>query len=76
MTELALTEWLNSRETQALRVYLRRRQALALERFLGGLPVDPVMQGRAAALHELETLLGRTPEDIQKTFETVLREPR
>jgi hypothetical protein len=34
----------------------------------GGQPVDPVAQGRAAALHDLEKILTSSPEDVRQTF--------
>lgn len=74
MRETDLTEWLANPATRTLVAYLRRKQAATLQRFLAGLPVDPLMQGQAAALHELEKLLTAPPDDVRKTFETTLRE--
>lgn len=74
MQEVALTEWLNSRGTQLLLVALRQRRAPTMAAFLAGQPVDLVTQGRAAALHELETLLTSRPDAVRKAFETALKE--
>jgi len=74
MQEAALTEWINSPETQHLVALLRRRRASAVQTFLAGQPVDPVTQGRAAELHELEKLLASPVEKIREVFETALRE--
>jgi hypothetical protein len=70
MSQLVLTEWLNSRETAALVAFLRRRRGAAVQTFLAGQPVDLVTQGRAAALHEIETLLSGRPEHVKQVFET------
>ncbi len=70
----ALTEWLNSPGTQALRAYLRHRKNPVLSSFLAGSPVQPEAQGRAAAFHELETLLAMPSDEVGKIFETALRE--
>lgn len=74
MSEVVLTEWLNSRETKLLLVCLRHRRAATLRQFLAGQVVDPVTQGRAAALHELEALLTSPPEQVKQVFETASRE--
>lgn len=74
MREADLTEWLANPATKTLVAYLRRKQAATLQRFLAAQPVDPVTQGQAAALHELEKLLTSSPDDVRKTFETTLRE--
>ena len=71
-----LTEWLTSPETRVLVHYLRRRQAGTLQTFLSGQPVDPLMQGRAAALHELEQLLTQPADYVRKIFETALKEQK
>lgn len=76
MPELALTEWLASRETQLLRAALQRRVAEVTQVFLAGNPVDPNRQGVAAAFHELEKLLGRPAEDVAKVFNNTLKEQK
>lgn len=76
MSEADLTAWLNSPETRMLAVYLRRRKAETVQTFLLGQPVDPVKQGRAAALHELEQLLASPAANVQMTFEVAIREQR
>lgn len=76
MQEAVLTDWINSQGTQLLLVYLRRRKAETLKTFLQGQPVDPVHQGRAAALHELETLLLLPADDVKKVFEAALKEQK
>lgn len=74
MRETDLTEWLVNPATKTLVAYLRRKQAVTLQRFLAAQPVDPVTQGQAAALHDLEKLLTSSSDDVRKTFETTLRE--
>jgi hypothetical protein len=64
MREQALTEWLNSQETQALIHYLRRRRAPIVNQFLAGMQITQMSQGRAQALYELETLFARPAEEI------------
>ncbi len=71
-----LTEWLNSPETKTLVVYLRRRKAETLQAFLTGELVHPIRQGRLAALHELETLLLSSPDEVKQVFEMALKEQK
>ena len=71
MQEMALTEWLGSKETQALRVYLRRKVSVATQEFLQGRPVDPMTQARAAACHELDLLLSQPLDKIREVFNQV-----
>lgn len=73
MQEAALTEWLRSRGTQLLLVYLRHRQATVLRTFLQGHPVTPTDQGRVAALHELETLLAGPAEQAERVLNEALK---
>lgn len=70
-----LTTWLDSPETKTLVRYLGLRRAETVRTFLAGSPVDPVMQGRAAALHDLEKILTSSPEDVRQTF-SVTREKK
>ncbi len=58
-----LTDWLHGPETQALVRYLGRRKTITIQSYLAGEPVDPVMQGRAAELHELIRLLSETASE-------------
>jgi hypothetical protein len=76
MPELALTEWLTSKETRVLRAYLRQRQAAPLRQFLTGQAVEPLDQGRAAAFNEIDGLLARPADEVQKIFETALKEQK
>ena len=69
MREQVLTEWLASPETQALARYLRRRKGPAVGMFLAGSEVEPVAQGRAAAFHELETLLTKPADEVREILE-------
>lgn len=73
MREADLTEWLGSPETRVLVHYLRRQQAAVVQTFLAGVPVDPVRQGKAAALRELEILL-QQPEKLHEAFKQALKE--
>jgi hypothetical protein len=68
MQEQVLTEWLASPETQTLVKYLHRRKAQVVGPFLAGQVVDPVVQGRAVALHELSTLLAKPAEEVMRVF--------
>lgn len=69
------TEWLASPETKTLLAYLRRKQQGPVGQFLAGQkPVDPLTQGQAAGLHEIEKLLTASGEDVSKEFDKVLRE--
>lgn len=74
MLTLQLTEWLGSPETKALRLCLRQRQAATLQTFLAGHLVTPAEQGRAAAFHELETLLAKPADKVQEVFDAALKE--
>lgn len=74
MQEVALTEWLTSPETRALVLYLRQRQAAAVEKFLAAQPVEPLSQGKAAGLHEIEKLLLSPSDIIRDVFNTALRQ--
>lgn len=74
MREADLTRWLASPETKVLLAYLHQRRAETVRTFLAGAPVDPVMQGRAAALFELEGLLSSPAEQVKQQLENVLRE--
>jgi hypothetical protein len=38
--------------------------------------VDPIRQGRAAGLYELEMLLAEPASEVQKVFDTALREQK
>jgi len=69
MQEQVLTEWLVSPETQALVHYLRRRRAPAVDSFLAGAAIPEVLQGRAAAFHEIERLLTKSADEVRKIFE-------
>lgn len=71
-----LREWLDSRGTKLLLAYLRRRKTGAVQTFLAGQPVETLAQGRAAALHELETLLTGSPDKLKEVFETALKETK
>ena len=71
---MTLLEWLNSRETQMLRMALRNRKAEALRQFLAGQPVDPMTQGRAAGYHDIEELLGQSADDVKKILEIASKE--
>ena len=71
---MTLLEWLNSRETQLLQAALRNRKMETLRLFLAGQPVDPVMQGRAAALHDIEQLLGLPADEVKKILEEASKE--
>ena len=66
---MTLLEWLNSRETQMLRAALRNRKTLALQHYLAGHPVDPLIQGRAAGYHDIETLLGKPADEVKQVLE-------
>ena len=66
MPELPLTEWINSLPTKALQGYLHRREKAVTAMFLAGEPVNPVAQGRAAAFHEIATLLKQSPEKLRE----------
>ena len=68
----ALTEWINSPETRALVAYLRNRQAPTVHRFRLGQPVDPLAQGRAAALYEIERLLSMPSDEARQVIEKAL----
>lgn len=76
MQEAGLTEWLSSRETKLLLIFLRQRRVAAVQTFLAGQPVEPVAQGRAAALHELETLLVSGVDGVKRVFEIALKEQK
>lgn len=69
-----LVAWLDNPATKALLVCLRRRQAPTVVKFLAGNPVDPVEQGRAAALHEIEQLLSLPASEVERIFREALRE--
>lgn len=71
-----IAEWLDSRETRALLAVLRHRKAVALQTFLAGIPVEPIYQGRAAELHDLEGLLLSGTDEVKRVFETALREQK
>ena len=73
MQETTLTEWLNRPETRTLVVLLRKTKAATVQGFLAGQPVDPVMQGRAAALHDLEVLLASGADKVKSVFEQALK---
>ncbi len=73
---MTLLEWLNSPETQLLRAALRQRKAEVLRLFLAGQPVDPVMQGRAAGYHDIDTLLGQPVDDVKKILEEASKEKK
>ena len=73
MREADLTAWLRNPETQVLLAYLHQRRAATVQLFLSGHPVDPVMQGRAAALHELEKLLTSPQDVVRQEFEKYLK---
>lgn len=64
-----LAGWLELAETKALLAFLRHRRAGPLQTFLAGNPMDPITQGRAAALHELARLLQGPPEKIKEAFD-------
>jgi len=76
MREADLTEWLNNPVTVALVAHLRQRRAGAVTTFLQGQPVDPVTQGRAAALYELHQLLTSPSDDVRKVFDNAMKENR
>ena len=67
-----LTTWLHSPETQTLVRYLQHRRATAVQIFLAGNPVPPEMQGRAAALYDLEKLLTSAEDVLRREFEQAL----
>jgi hypothetical protein len=73
MRETDLALWLQSPETKLLVAYLRQRRAAPLKNFLAGTLVDPVTQGRAAAWHELETLLTSSAEDVRQQFTVIVK---
>lgn len=76
MQVAALTEWLNSPETRALVALLRVQRGAVMQTFLQGQPVDPVRQGRAAALHDLMAALAMPADEVKRIFETALKEQR
>ena len=74
MQTASLTEWLSSPETKALVMYLKFRQAPTVADFLQGREVQPITQGKAAGLNEVERLLRKTPEEIAEVFENATKE--
>lgn len=71
-----LETWLNSPETKLLVAYLHHRRAEPLRAFLAGATVEPILQGKAAAFHELETLLTSSASDVGTKFEQITREKK
>jgi len=69
---LDLTEWLQQPATRALLVLCQHRKAGPQATFLAGSPVDPVMQGRAAAYHHLAGLLTGPQEALQAALEEAI----
>lgn len=61
--------WLERPETKLLLAYLARRRVATLQNFLAGSPVTTLEQGRAAALHELEQVFKKTPDEIRNIME-------
>ena len=74
--EAEITDWLNHPVTAALVAHLRLRRAGPVTSFLQGQPVDPVTQGRAAALYELHQLLTSPNEEVKKVFDNALKETK
>ena len=74
MSEMLLTEWLASHPTRQLLRCLRQRQAGTLQAFQAGNPVEPMAQGRLAALHELERLLSGPTSDVERVFEAATKD--
>lgn len=74
MPALTLTEWRNSPEMAALLACLRRRKLAAVQTFLAGSPVDPVTQGRTAALHDIEELLTKPVDELRAILEAELNQ--
>lgn len=66
MREQAWTEWLASPETRALLAYLRRRRDPVVALLFSGAEVPPVTQGRAVAYHELEGILTKAADEVDK----------
>ncbi len=74
MSEQVLTEWLSSPETQRLVRFLRAVQTGTVRTFLAGQPVDPMMQGRAAAYSDLEKLLALPADKVSEEFNRASKE--
>lgn len=74
MQTASLAEWLNSLETRALVTYLKFRQAAPVTDFLRGVEVNPLTQGKAVGLNEIERLLHEPPEKIIAAFVNAAKE--
>lgn len=73
---LDLPEWLEHPATRALLQLCRHHKAGPQAMFLAGAPVDPVMQGRAAAFHLLAGLLTGPQEALQAVLDEAINAGR